>query len=962
MRKIILSSCICVISVAMFAQTKELLKVQKIVLDNGLTVLLNEDHSEPKVYGNVIVKVGSKNDPENATGLAHYFEHIMFKGTDSIGTLDYAAEKVYLDSITELYDVLCKTTDKKERLNLQVKINELSIKAAEFAIPNEMDKILKKYGSTQVNAYTSLEQTVYHNTFPPHQIERWLDIYAERFRNPVFRGFQSELETVYEERNMYADDMYDKLYEEVTKLIFQKHPYRNPVIGSAKDLKNPSISKITQFYKDYYVANNMALILVGDFDTETVIPMIKEKFGKLKRGNVPVFPADKYKEDPYKGREFHTGRYIPIRAGGIAYRAVPSNHQDEVILDFCCDILSNGSTGLFDVLYNENKLMEIYAYLDQYNDEGVVQIEFIPKIIGGISLKETENFIMQCIDSLKNGNFSEELILSAKVSAKKGFARMTESPMWRNYMIRSAYTLGCTWEELLAKQEQLYQVTKDDIVRIANKYFTDNRLVFYNKMGFARNKEKIKKPPYKPVIPKNTETKSVFAQRMDSIQTVEAKPIFIDFNKDFQYADIKDKVHLITAKNPVNNVFSLSINFGTGKHNDSTLRAINHIDELGTETKTFKEYREALRRIGASFYMWSSLTGTRMSISGFDEYFDETLDLIKELFTAVKPDDKQLTKLFDEAKVEKRTERKDQSSLDNAVYDYMLSGKESDYLNRFSVKELKKLSSADIVKSFKNILNYEAEITYVGTLSFEQVKTALLNKIPFANELKPRDMYLTPVMEYNESTIFVYHNPKAKQVAVNVYIPSEKANDNARLQAGIFNQYFGQGMSSILFQEIREFRSLSYSAYGNYGHPSKLYPDRKGRFVGFLSTQADKTNEAIDLLQELLTNMPEKPERLDIIKKAISESINSSKPEFRQIPSYGYSLIRQGYTEDSRKLSLEYSKTAEFTDIVDFYTQFIKGKTINYAIIGNTKRFDLKALGKYGTIKKLKAGQILKKL
>jgi predicted Zn-dependent peptidase len=803
---------------------------------------------------------------------------------------------------------------------------------------------------------------VYHNTFPPHQIERWLDIYAERFRNPVFRGFQSELETVFEERNMYADDMYDKLYEEVYKLIFQKHPYRNPTIGTAKDLKNPSISKIEQFYKDYYVANNMALVIVGDFDTETILPMIKEKFGKWKSGKIPVFPAEKYKEEPYKGREFHTGRYIPIRAGDIVYRAVPDKHPDEAALDFCSSILSNAGTGLFDALRTENKLMEIDAYLEQYNDEGVIQIEFTPKIIGGLSLKKIEKLVMQYIDSLKQGNFSDELLLAIKTGFKKDFARTMENPQWRSYRIQYAYTSGYTWEEYLALQEKYAQMTKEEIVRVANKYFTDNHLVFYNKMGFARNKKKLKKPPYKPVVPKNTEAKSMFAQRMDSLQSVKINPVFVDFNKDFKYADIKDKIHLITANNPANNVFSLNITFGTGEHNDSILRVINHIDELGTETKTYKEFQGAFQRIGASFYMWSFSTGIYMSISGFDEYFEETMQLINELFTSVKPDDKQLEKLVNEAKAEAKTERKDQNELDNAVYGYMLNGKESDYLNRFSIKELKKISSADIVKSFKNILNYETDIIYVGSLPIEDVKTVILNNIPFAETLQSRDMYISPVMEYEQSTIFVYHSPKAKQVRINACIVGEKANDKARLQAELFNQYFGRGMSSILFQEIREFRSLSYSASGGYSNPSQLYPDRKGRFIAYLSTQADKTNEAIDLLQQLITNMPEKPERLDIIKSGIAESINSSKPNFRYLPGYAYSLIRQGYKEDIRKLNLEYSKTATFTDIVDFYNQFIKGKTIHYAIIGNTKKFDLKALGKYGLIKRLKYKDVMKKI
>jgi predicted Zn-dependent peptidase len=514
----------------------------------------------------------------------------------------------------------------------------------------------------------------------------------------------------------------------------------------------------------------------------------------------------------------------------------------------------------------------------------------------------------------------------------------------------------------LAFQEHYASITKEEIMDVAKRYFTDNRLVFYNKMGFSPNKEKMKKPPYKPVVPKNAEKQSAFAQRMDSIASTPVEPIFIDFDKDFKYADIKDKIHLITSENPVNDVFSLTIRFVTGEHNDSILRVIDHITNIGTETKTFKEYKEAFQRLGASFYIYSSYASTNLSVSGFDEYFDQTLQLIHELFTSVKPDDKQTEKFVNQAREDKKMERKDHDELDYALSDYMTDGKESDYLNRFSIKELKKIRSADIIQSFKNILNYETDITYVGSLSFEQVKTSVLNYIPFADNLKTRDMYITPMMEYAQNTIFVLNNSKANQVRVNVYIPGAKSNDIARLQAVLFNQYFGQGMSSIMFQEIREFRSLSYSASGGYSNPSKLYPDRKGRFFGYLSSQADKTNEAVEILNQLLTDMPEKPERLDIIKSAIAESINSSKPEFRYVPYYCYSLVRQGYKEDTRKLNLDYSKTAEFTDIVDFYNQFIKGKTINYAIIGNTKKFDLKALEKYGTVKKVKSRQVLKKL
>lgn len=959
MKKIFLSIYSCLIFVIAFGQNEDNLKVQKYILDNGLTVYLNEDHSEPKVFGAVAVRVGSKNDPEKSTGMAHYFEHIMFKGTDSIGTLDYASEKPYLDSITMLYDILYTTTDKDKRNELQIQINNLAIKASEYAIPNEVDKLIKKYGGTQVNAYTSYDQTVYHNTFPPSQMEQWLDIYAERFRKPIFRLFQSELETVYEERNMYADVMGSKLFEDIFKFMFKKHPYKNPLIGTVEDLKNPSISKMEKFYKDYYVANNMALILTGDFDSEKTLNLVKEKFGNWRNGEVPVFPTEKYREDPYEVREFKSGRYLPIKIGAILYRTVPKKHADEVAIDFCGDILSNSGTGLLDALRNENKVMEANASSFQFNDEGMMMVMFVPKIFGG-SLKKTEKMVMQYIDSLKNGNFSEELLNSIKISYRKQFAQQLENPTRRANLILNAYISGYTWEEYVAKMDKYSSITKEEIVAAANKYFIDNHLVFYNKAGLSSKAEKIKKPPYKPVVPANTEKESVFAQNLEKVKKTITEPIFVDFQKDFKYADIKDRVHLVTGDNPVNNIFSLSISFGTGEHKDSLLSLIDHISELGTETKTYKEFKQDFQNLGSSFYLYTNKTSVNMSISGFDENFEKTMLLINELLSSIKPDDAQMKKLIDDAESSKKVEKKDQNTLDDALYEYVVFGDNSDYINRLTIDEIKKIKSKDIVDAFKKARNYETTITYIGKLSFDQVSELLIKNIGFSDNLIEKDTYITPCTNYSKNQIFVCNNPKSIQAAVNIYIPSEKVNDNDRLKAYLFNQYFGVGMNSIMFQEIREFRSLSYSARGSFRMYSKKYPEQKGYFLGALSTQTDKTNEAIDLLNELVINMPEKPDRIDNIKDNVVESINSSKPNFRSTPQYGYSLIDQGYTEDTRKLNLEYTQTASFEDILDFYNNFIKGKPIIYTITGNIKNMDIKALEKYGEVTEIKIDNIIK--
>lgn len=297
------------------------LKIKTTYLNNGLKVVMCEDHSQPEIFGAVIVRAGSKNDPADATGMAHYFEHIMFKGTDKIGTINWEAEKVYLDSISLMYDKLHETEDVESRKAIHRKINELSLASAEYAIPNETDVILTQMGGKGINAFTSLDHTVYHNSFPSNQLSKWMDVYVERFRNPIFRLFQSELETVYEEKNMYSDYQLNAYLEAATKEAFGEHPYGRPVIGYAEHLKNPQLSKMRAFFDTYYVANNMTLGLVGDFKIEEVEPIIAEKFGTLRSGKLPEKPS--YKMPTFTEKIVKEVRLTPIKLGTLIFQGVP---------------------------------------------------------------------------------------------------------------------------------------------------------------------------------------------------------------------------------------------------------------------------------------------------------------------------------------------------------------------------------------------------------------------------------------------------------------------------------------------------------------------------------------------------------------------------------------------------------------------------------------------------------------
>ena len=247
------------------AQQASQLTVKELTLKNGMTVWLNEDHTQPKVYGAVVVKAGAKDCP--GTGIAHYFEHIMFKGTERMGTIDYEAERPWLDSISAQYDLLAKTADAAGRTAIQQKINELSLKAADYAIPNEFNRLISKYGGSNLNAATGMDVTYYHNTFLPQFMEQWCWLNSERMLKPVFRSFQAELENVYEEKNRSEDAMGGAL-DKALKAVFGNHPYAQPIIGTTENLKNPRLSEMEAFYRQYYAAQNMGLILCGDFKSE----------------------------------------------------------------------------------------------------------------------------------------------------------------------------------------------------------------------------------------------------------------------------------------------------------------------------------------------------------------------------------------------------------------------------------------------------------------------------------------------------------------------------------------------------------------------------------------------------------------------------------------------------------------------------------------------------------------------
>jgi predicted Zn-dependent peptidase len=958
MKKIYLGFILLIISSLIFAQVPPQLTVKSFKLENGLTIYLNEDHSKPEVFGAIVVNTGSKNDPKDATGTAHYFEHMMFKGTDQIGTLNWQTEKIYLDSMTVLYDSLSLTKEEAARNAILLHINKISIAASEYAIPNETDIILQNIGGTGLNAYTSLEQTVYFNSFPANQLEKWMTIYAERFRNPVFRLFQSELETVYEEKNMYADNAFSNLFEQFSKSLYKNHPYgQQTTIGTTESLKNPRISKMMEFYKTNYVANNMALVISGDINSEAIIPLIKKYFGNWKSSEVPKYPV--YEEKPFNGRELVVKKLTPIKIGILAYRGVPNKHKDELVLDICSQILSNeGQTGLFDKLVSDSKLMAANAEVMKGNDLGSLLIVIVPKIIGQ-SLEKAEKLVLEQIENLKKGNFDNSLLDAIKLNYRKSVDQRFESSQGRSMMLISAFSEGRQWEDYLNESAEVEKITKEDIIRVANQYFTGNYLAFFSKMGFPK-KDKITKPNWAPVIPKNSEKKSEFASQLNNIPDTKIEPRFVNFNKDLTISTIKSGIDFYYTNNPINTIFTLTLKYKIGINSNNMLAAMaNYMNFIGTKDKSIQEFRKALQNIGATFRVWSSNNNILLEIDGFESKLEPTLKLIAEFMNNPKADEKQLDKLVQGAKMEYKTIKADAESMSDVLNNYSMFKENSEYLKHLSIKETKKLKGDQLIALFKDVLQYECEIHYVGKLSVDEVNKTIGNTLPFAITPKPAVYIENQVTEANEPIIYIYDDPKALQSKMTFWCNGSIPTEEEKAKLNGFNEYFGAGMSSIVFQEIREFRSLSYSAYAYY--TNRFLKTNKGYLYAGMGTQSDKTIEGVQVMTDLIKNMPQKPDRMESIKKGLLQAIHTQNSGFRNLSQTVSSWKFQGYNSDPREYRMQVYNNLQFSDVQAMYEKFVKGKPIVITITGNMKKVDLIALAKFGKVIKVNEKLILKK-
>ena len=919
-------------------------------LENGLKVYLTSYADAPRIQTNIAIRAGSKNDPEDATGLAHYLEHMLFKGTDIYGTLDFEKEKPLLDKIESLYEEYrsIDMTDTVNRDRVWSQIDSISGEAAKFAIANEYDKMVTGLGAKGTNAYTSNEKTVYINDIPSNQIGKWLMLEAERFRYPVFILFHTELETVYEEKNRGLDNDGRKMFEALLDGLFPTHQYgQQTTIGTIDHLKNPSLLEIRKYFDKYYVPNNMAICLSGDFDYDETIQLVEKHWGGFERKDDPTFdviqesPLTDVVEKEVWGPEAER-LYMGFRCDG-------ANTEQSRMLTMMDMVLSNSAAGLIDLNLNQSqKVIGGGCFPMVMKDYSIHGFYGSPK--PGQTLEEVKDLLLSQIEEVKVGNFPDWLVGAILSDLKLSQIKKMESNSGRANEFVDAFILDIPWDEHQNEISELEKITKQDIIDFANaNYSNDNYVVVYKRNGEDTSIPKIEKPVITPVSV-NREDQSDFLISLSEEQVKDIDPVFLNFEEDIQKSIVGD-LPLLYKENTENERFRLNYIVDMGTNHDNRLRlATDYLKFLGTEELSPAEVQQEFYKLGCDLSVSCGADKTQVTLSGLQSNFEASLILFENILANAIADEDALVNL----KLAKTKERNDaklnkQTILWSAMMNYAKHGENSAFRNKISEKDLNQVTSSELLELLKNLTTYKHRILYYGPETIDLIASILnIHHTNNTNLLDILDGAKYEELPLDVPTVFVV-DYEMQQVEILLLAKGGLLNITDIPKIKFHNSYFGGGMSSIVFQDMRESKALAYSVYSTYSIP--MEGDKSHYSFSYVGTQSDKLQEALYSMTDLLENMPQADENMYNAKEGIEQKIRTERLTKSKILSEYEKAQKMGINYDIREDIYNEVQNFDMTSLLDFHNNYVAGTNRVVMILGDKEKLDMDVLKEYGQIK-----------
>ncbi len=935
---------------------KDPLNVRVYTLNNGLKVYLSQYKAQPRIQTQIAVKAGGKNDPATNTGLAHYLEHIMFKGTPDFGTLNWETERVYLDSIEHMFNHYASLKDSLKRADYYRLIDQVSNEASKYAIANEYDKMVAEIGAQGTNAYTTEDRTVYINDIPSNQIENWIKIEANRFRQIVPRLFHTELEAVYEEKNRSLDNDYWKTYEALYSAIFPKHQYgTQTVIGTIEHLKNPSITAIKNYFNQYYRPNNVAICLSGDLDFDKTIAAIDKAFGDWEP-NDQLKPWQRTEESPITSPIVREVYGPDAEWVNIGFRFKGRNSDDYNLVRLTDMILANSQAGLIDInLRQQQRVIEPTSYVDYLNDYSIHTFSGRPR--EGQRLEEVKDLLLEQIELVKKGEFEDWLIDAVINDLKMSRIRASENNWSRSNDLVMAFTNNIPWPEYIGAIEALRQYKKEDIMRFANEHYKDNYVVVYKRTGKDPHAQKVTKPTITKVA-LNKEDMSPFHKQIVANPVEKLQPVFLDYEKDVHKATMNGGVEVLYTPNTENDLFTLYYLSDVGSNNDPTLGlAVEYLEYLGTSDMTAEEVKKEFYKLGSDYGVSAEEDRTYVYVRGLNENMDKSIQLFEKLLSDAKPDDEALKKMIDGTFKKREDAKKDKGMIMFAgLVNYGLYGAQSPFTNVVSNSELRALKSEDLIPIIHDFTKTEHRVLYYGPRSEQELLQSLNQYHVLPETLKPAPPPVRFEMADVKQPAVYWADYDMVQEEIMFIAPGSPFDKDRMAISRMFNEYFGGNMSSPVFQELREAQGLAYSAFAYYGTASDKTD--KDLFYAYIGTQADKQPESMKAMMGLLKDLPRSNNGFEVAKNSILNQIESERITKAGILFNYESAKRRGLTYDVRKDIYDQVQKFTMDDIAAFQQQYLKDKKFNVVLIGDRDKINFNALKSYGTVRQLTLDEI----
>ncbi len=926
--------------------------VREYKLKNGLKVFLSVNKEKPEVSTMIAVKAGSTYDPKETTGLAHYLEHLVFKGTDKIATSDWKKEEPILKQISEQFEKHKIATDVKEKTKIYAVIDSLSQEASKFAVPSEYDKMVSMIGAKGTNAFTSNEQTVYVNTIPSNQVDKWMTLESERFSKLVLRIFHTELETVYEEFNSGQSNDWRQVHAKFNNLLFPTHPYgTQTTLGKAEHLKNPSMVNIHNYWNKYYVANNMAIIMTGDLDFDETIVKIDKYFGNLREDknlSHPTFPKEKEITTPVKATVYGPdAEFVQI-----GFRTEGANKKDNVIEELISMILYNGQAGLVDInLVKKQKVLKAYAYNSINKDYG--QIILAGYAQSGQSLEDVEKLLLAEVEKIKKGEFDDWLIEAIINNEKLSELKKIEYNYYI-YSILNSFILDVPWEAQVSRLNEMEKISKQQIIEHANKIFKDNFAVVYKKKGENKNIVTVDKPKITPISIDRTK-ESEFYKSFNKIPETKLKPDFINYKNKIKTAKIGE-VEFNYIQNKNNELSSVRFILDMGKYSLKEIEvAVNFFSYIGTDSLSSEQLAKEYYKLGV--YTSVNVDGDRsyISLSGLNKNLEKGLELFLSNIKNAKADKESLIKYISSLKKERANSKLSKWAIRNNLKEFAKFGRDNPTRYNLTNDELDKVDSAELVELINGILEYKHYILYYGPNSFDEA-LSLIKRVYTPSEKLKNLPVKKQFIELEASNKVYFTNYDMVQSNIILISRDEKFNIDNYAYISMFNEFYGTGLSSIVFQELRETKGLVYSAYSYMSKPAKK--DYHHYLQASMTTQPDKMNDALEAMLGVLNNIQNAEKQFEDARKAALAKIETKRVTKSNI-FWSYLKNKElGIDYNIDKVIYEKIKTMTYEDFNNFFRKHIMNKKFDIIVVGKKSDVDFNVLKNYGELKEISIDEI----